>query len=99
MRAPGNPTAATPLIRCPSPSPIHTLRVVRREPAYMGESDARDDMDGARGGGRDDRLQRRSGHRARPLATVYSATGRIGATVSQFRAILGAPNGGIAGEH
>src|SRR5712691_7799845 len=34
----------------------------------------------------------------RPLATVYSATGRIGATVSQFRAILGAPNGGIAGE-
>src|SRR2546427_7920864 len=33
-----------------------------------------------------------------PLATVYSATGRIGATVSQFRAILGAPNGGIAGE-
>src|SRR6266699_4107051 len=34
----------------------------------------------------------------RPLATVYSATGRIGATVSQFRAILGAPNSGIAGE-
>src|SRR5205809_393681 len=33
-----------------------------------------------------------------PLATVFSATGRIGATVSQFRAILGAPNGGIAGE-
>src|SRR5256714_15651363 len=34
----------------------------------------------------------------RPLATVFSATGRIGATGSQFRAILGAPNGGIAGE-
>src|SRR3989442_11471815 len=33
-----------------------------------------------------------------PLATVFSATGRIGATVSQFRAILGAPNGGIARE-
>jgi len=33
-----------------------------------------------------------------PLATVFSATGRIGATVSRFRAILGAPNGGIAGE-
>src|SRR3989442_8930528 len=33
-----------------------------------------------------------------PLGTVFSATGRIGATVSQFRAILGAPNGGIAGE-
>src|SRR5438552_12057225 len=33
-----------------------------------------------------------------PLATVFSATGRIGATVSQLRAILGAPNGGIAGE-
>src|SRR2546422_11718043 len=33
MRIPGNPTAAPPLIRCPSPSPIHTLRVVRREPA------------------------------------------------------------------
>jgi hypothetical protein len=25
-----------------------------------------------------------------PLATVFSATGRVGATVSQFRAILGA---------
>ncbi len=33
-----------------------------------------------------------------PLATVYRATGQIGATVSQFRAILGAANGGIAGE-
>ena len=33
-----------------------------------------------------------------PLATVYSATGPIGATVSQFRAILGPANGGIAGE-
>ena len=33
-----------------------------------------------------------------PLATVYSATGRVGATVNQFRAILGAPNGGVAGE-
>src|SRR2546425_11379805 len=33
-----------------------------------------------------------------PLATVYSATGMIGATVSQFRAILGPANGGIAGE-
>ena len=33
-----------------------------------------------------------------PLATVYRATGMIGATVSQFRAILGAANGGIAGE-
>ena len=33
-----------------------------------------------------------------PLATVFSANGRIGATVSQFRATLGAPNGGIAGE-
>ncbi|HTD70242.1 MAG TPA: hypothetical protein VK647_07280 [Gemmatimonadales bacterium] len=33
-----------------------------------------------------------------PLATVFSATGRVGATVSQFRAILGAANGGIAGE-
>src|SRR2546422_1102956 len=33
MRIPGNPTAAAPLIRCPRPSPIHTLRVVRREPA------------------------------------------------------------------
>ena len=33
-----------------------------------------------------------------PLATVFSATGRIGATVNQFRAILGAVNGGIAGE-
>src|SRR3989442_7956567 len=33
-----------------------------------------------------------------PEATVFSATGMIGATVSQFRAILGAPNGGIAGE-
>src|SRR2546422_11589912 len=33
-----------------------------------------------------------------PLAPVSSAPGRIGATVSQFRAILGAPNGGIAGE-
>src|SRR5438128_11616003 len=33
-----------------------------------------------------------------PLATVFSATGRIGATVSQFRAILGPANGGIAGE-
>ena len=32
-----------------------------------------------------------------PLATVYSATGPIGATVSQFRAILGPANGGIAG--
>src|SRR5436189_4159471 len=34
----------------------------------------------------------------RPLATVYSATGRIGATVNQFRAILGTVNGGVAGE-
>src|SRR3989441_8043771 len=33
-----------------------------------------------------------------PLATVFSATGRVGATVNQFRAILGTPNGGIAGE-
>ena len=33
-----------------------------------------------------------------PLATVYSATGMIGATVNQFRAILGAANGGVAGE-
>jgi len=33
-----------------------------------------------------------------PLATVFSATGPIGATVSQFRAILGPANGGIAGE-
>src|SRR5438132_2161459 len=33
-----------------------------------------------------------------PLATVFSATGRIGATGSQFRAIVGAPNGGSAGE-
>ncbi len=33
-----------------------------------------------------------------PLATVYSATGRIGATVNQFRAILGPANGGTAGE-
>jgi len=33
-----------------------------------------------------------------PLATVYRATGPIGATVSQFRAILGPANGGIAGE-
>jgi len=33
-----------------------------------------------------------------PEATVYSATGPIGATVNQFRAILGPVNGGIAGE-
>ena len=33
-----------------------------------------------------------------PEATVFSATGMIGATVNQFRAILGAPNGGTAGE-
>jgi len=33
-----------------------------------------------------------------PLATVYNATGRVGATVNQFRAILGTVNGGIAGE-
>src|SRR6266566_2986079 len=33
-----------------------------------------------------------------PEATVFSATGRIGATVSQFRAILGTANGGTAGE-
>src|SRR5207247_167803 len=33
-----------------------------------------------------------------PRATVYRATGQIGATVSQFRAILGPANGGIAGE-
>jgi len=33
-----------------------------------------------------------------PLATVYSATGRVGATVNQFRAILGAANAGVAGE-
>ena len=33
-----------------------------------------------------------------PQATVFSATGMIGATVNQFRAILGAPNGGTAGE-
>ncbi len=33
-----------------------------------------------------------------PLATVFSATGRIGATVNGFRAILGTANGGIAGE-
>jgi len=33
-----------------------------------------------------------------PEATVYSAAGTIGATVNQFRAILGAANGGIAGE-
>src|SRR6266702_4295840 len=33
-----------------------------------------------------------------PLATVFGATGRIGATVSQFRAILGTANGGTAGE-
>src|SRR2546427_10222862 len=32
------------------------------------------------------------------LFRSYSATGRIGATVSQFRAILGPANGGIAGE-
>src|SRR5438876_884953 len=36
--------------------------------------------------------------RVRPLATVFSATGMIGATVSQYRAILGPANGGIAGE-
>src|SRR2546426_2413427 len=33
-----------------------------------------------------------------PLATAFSATGRVGATVNQFRAILGTVNGGIAGE-
>src|SRR5437763_15356320 len=33
-----------------------------------------------------------------PLATVFSATGMIGATVDQFRAILGTVNGGVAGE-
>ena len=33
-----------------------------------------------------------------PEATVFSATGMIGATVNQFRAILGAANGGVAGE-
>jgi hypothetical protein len=33
-----------------------------------------------------------------PLATVFSATGTIGGTVNQFRAILGPVNGGIAGE-
>ena len=33
-----------------------------------------------------------------PLATVFSATGMIGATVNQFRAILGTVNGGVAGE-
>jgi hypothetical protein len=36
--------------------------------------------------------------RVPPLATLFSATGRIGATVSQFRAILGPANGGTAGE-
>ena len=33
-----------------------------------------------------------------PEATVFGATGRIGATVTQFRAILGAVNGGTVGE-
>ncbi len=33
-----------------------------------------------------------------PLATVFSATGPVGGTVNQFRAILGAANGGTAGE-
>src|SRR6266496_1352104 len=33
-----------------------------------------------------------------PLATVFSATGRIGATVNGFRATLGTANGGTAGE-
>ncbi len=32
-----------------------------------------------------------------PLATVFSATGRIGATVNGFRATLGTANGGTAG--
>src|SRR4029077_19491397 len=40
MRVPRNPMASPPLIRCLGPSPIHSLRVVRREPSYMGESDA-----------------------------------------------------------
>src|SRR2546423_3215589 len=33
-----------------------------------------------------------------PEATLFRATGTIGATVNQFRAILGAANGGTAGE-
>jgi plastocyanin len=33
-----------------------------------------------------------------PEATLFTATGTIGATVNQFRAILGAANGGTAGE-
>lgn len=33
-----------------------------------------------------------------PLATVFSATGPVGATVTEFRNVLGAPNGGTAGE-
>lgn len=35
---------------------------------------------------------------AGPVATVYSATGDIAAKVDEFRAILGASNGGTAGE-
>src|SRR5438034_3165133 len=34
----------------------------------------------------------------RAEATVVGATGRVGATVNQFRAILGAANAGVAGE-
>jgi hypothetical protein len=33
-----------------------------------------------------------------PQATVYSATGQVGAKVTEFRDVLGAPNGGTAGE-
>jgi hypothetical protein len=33
-----------------------------------------------------------------PQATVFSATGQVGAKVNEFRAVLGAANGGTAGE-
>ena len=32
-----------------------------------------------------------------PQATVFTATGNITAKVEEFRAVLGAPNGGTAG--
>jgi len=91
--------AAPPLTRCPSPSPIHSLRVVRREPSYIGESDGHDAMDGARGGGRDDGVRRRSGHRAPSGAAAgdgvqgHRPDRRHGESVQSHPA-----NGGIAGE-
>src|SRR6266487_1439454 len=101
MRVPGSPTAAAPFIRCPNPAPIHTLRVVRgnlrtweramRTMMRMGLAGVAVMM-----ACNDDPAT--APVPVPPLATVFSATGPVGGTVNQFRAILGAANGGTAGE-